>query len=60
MLTEDGVRQLQGFTRSKDPQLLSSTDVKDFLTCLAVKRKVCASSQNQAFNARFGSSLFSS
>ena len=23
------VRQLQGFTRSKDPQLLSSTDVKD-------------------------------
>ena len=45
------VRQLQGFTRSKDPQLLSSTDVKDFLTYLAVKRKVSASSQNQAFNA---------
>ena len=38
----------------------SSTDVKDFLTCLAVKRKVSASSQNQAFNARFDSSLFSS
>jgi len=45
------VKQLQGFTRSKDPQLLSSTDVKDFLTFLAVKRKVSASSQNQAFNA---------
>ncbi|MBW2194892.1 MAG: tyrosine-type recombinase/integrase [Deltaproteobacteria bacterium] len=36
--------------KSKDPQLLSS-DVKDFLTYLAVKRKVSASSQNQAFNA---------
>jgi len=30
------VRQLQGFTRSKDPQLLSSTDVKDFLTYLVL------------------------
>lgn len=45
------VKQLQGFTGSKDPQLLSSSDVKDFLTFLAVKRKVSASSQNQAFNA---------
>jgi integron integrase len=45
------VRQLQGFTRSKDPHLLSAADVKDFLTYLAVKRGVSASSQNQAFNA---------
>lgn len=45
------VRQLQGFTRSKAPQLLSSKDVKEFLTYLAVERKVSASSQNQAFNA---------
>jgi len=45
------VRQLQGFTRSKDPQLLSSADIKDFLTFLAVKREVAASTQNQAFNA---------
>ena len=30
------VRQLQGFARSKDPQLLSSTDVKDFLTYLVL------------------------
>jgi integron integrase len=45
------VRQFQGFTRSKDPQLLSAADVKDFLTFLAVKRGVSASSQNQAFNA---------
>ena len=45
------VRHFQGFTQSKDPQLLSSIDVKDFLTYLAVRRKVSASSQNQAFNA---------
>ena len=44
-------RQLQGFTKSKDPQLLAVSDVKDFLTFLAVKRKVAASTQNQAFNA---------
>jgi len=45
------VRQLQGFTKSKDPQLLAVSDVKDFLTFLAVERKVAASTQNQAFNA---------
>lgn len=45
------VRQLQSFTRSKDPHLLAVSDVKDFLTFLAVKRKVAASTQNRAFNA---------
>jgi integron integrase len=45
------VRKLQYFSKSKDPALLSTTDVKDFLTFLAVKQKVSASSQNQAFNA---------
>jgi len=45
------VRRFQDYTRSKDPGLLSSSDVKDFLTFLAVKKKVSASSQNQAFNA---------
>lgn len=45
------VRQLQTFTKSKDPRLLSGSDVRDFLTHLAVKRKVSASSQNQAFNS---------
>ena len=45
------VRQFQNFTMSKDPRLSSSSDIKDFLTFLAVKRKVSASSQNQAFNA---------
>ncbi|NVM23345.1 MAG: integron integrase [Desulfobacterales bacterium] len=44
-------RQFQGFTKSKYPRLLSPADVKDFLTFLATKRKVSASSQNQAFNA---------
>ena len=45
------VKKFQAYTRSKDPQLLSSNDVKEFLTFLAVKRKVSASTQNQAFNA---------
>ncbi|MFC1535070.1 phage integrase N-terminal SAM-like domain-containing protein [Thermodesulfobacteriota bacterium] len=31
--------------------LLTPIDVKDYLTFLAVKQKVSASSQNQAFNA---------
>jgi len=44
-------RKFQNYTHSKDPQLLSTADVKDFLTFLAVKRNVSASSQNQAFNA---------
>jgi hypothetical protein len=44
-------RQFQTFTKSKPPRLLSSADVKDFLTFLAVDRCVSASSQNQAFNA---------
>jgi integron integrase len=43
---------LQTFTRSKDPAALASTDVREFLTCLAVHRKVSASTQNQAFKAR--------
>lgn len=45
------IRHFQNYTRSKDPQLLASEDVKDFLTFLAVKKQVSASSQNQAFNA---------
>jgi integron integrase len=45
------VRHFQTFTRSKDPAALSSTDVREFLTWLAVQRKVSASTQNQAFNA---------
>ena len=45
------VRQFQNFTKSKDPRLLSTLDVKDFLADLAVERHVAASTQNQAFNA---------
>jgi hypothetical protein len=45
------IRQFQAFTKSKDTQLLSSTDVKEFLSYLATKRNVSASTQNQAFNA---------
>ncbi len=45
------VHKLQKFSQIKDPSKLSTADVKDFLTFLAVKQKVSASSQNQAFNA---------
>ncbi|MCJ7833089.1 MAG: integron integrase [Deltaproteobacteria bacterium] len=45
------VRQFQTFTHSKSPEFLSSNDVKEFLTFLAVKRKVSATTQNQAFNS---------
>jgi integron integrase len=41
----------QTFTKSKDPRLLTIDDVKDFLSFLAVKKQVAASSQNQALNA---------
>jgi hypothetical protein len=44
-------RQFQDFKKSKDPQLISIADVKDFLSFLAVEQNVSASSQNQAFNA---------
>ncbi len=45
------VRQFQTFTCSKAPAELSTDDVKAFLTFLAVKRKVSATTQNQAFNS---------
>jgi integron integrase len=45
------VRKFQTFTRSKAAGLLSADDVKQFLTALAVKHNVAASTQNQAFNA---------
>ncbi len=45
------VKKFRAFTLNKDIQLLSSNDVKEFLTFLAIKRKVSASTQNQAFNA---------
>jgi integron integrase len=45
------LRKFQAFTRSKPPESLSVDDVKKFLTWLAVRREVAASTQNQAFNA---------
>ena len=45
------VRNFQTFTRSKPPEKLSSQDVKEFLTFLAVQKKVSATTQNQAFNS---------
>ena len=38
------------YTKNKLPETLTPYDVKDFLTFLAVKKKVSASSQNQAFH----------
>ncbi|MFC1822986.1 integron integrase [Thermodesulfobacteriota bacterium] len=45
------IRKFQNHTKSKNPDTLASSDVKDFLTFLAVKQNVSASSQNQAFNS---------
>ena len=44
-------RRFQRFLMNKQPHLLSSADVKDYLTFLAVKCHVAASTQNQAFNS---------
>jgi hypothetical protein len=44
-------RQFQRFLKDKPPGSLSSKDVKEYLTFLAVKCSVSASTQNQAFNA---------
>ena len=44
-------RQFQRFLKNKPPKSLSSKDVKEYLTYLAVQCSVSASTQNQAFNA---------
>jgi hypothetical protein len=44
-------RQFQRFLKNKPPQELTTVDVKEYLTYLAVKCKVAASTQNQAFNS---------
>ncbi|KPA16574.1 Integrase, integron-type, partial [Candidatus Magnetomorum sp. HK-1] len=43
--------KFQTFTKSKSLENLVDQDIKDFLTFLAVEKKVAASTQNQAFNA---------
>jgi integron integrase len=44
-------RQFQRFLKNKPPHELSSIDVKEYLTYLAVQCHVSASTQNQAFHA---------
>jgi len=47
----DWYRKFQSYLKSRPPVELSAVDVKAYLTYLAVKCKVSASTQNQAFNA---------
>lgn len=44
-------RQFQKFLKNKPPNELTTDDVKEYLTWLAVKCHVAASTQNQAFNS---------
>lgn len=44
-------RQFQKFLKNKPPEALTTADVKEYLTWLAVKCHVAASTQNQAFNS---------
>ncbi len=44
-------RNFQRFLENKRPEELSTVDVKEYLTYLAVKCNVAASTQNQAFNS---------
>lgn len=44
-------RQFQGFVNGKQYQSLDGKDLQNFLSYLAVERKVSASTQNQALNA---------
>lgn len=45
------VEQFQHFLKDKPPEQITDDDAKDYLTHLAVNRKVVATTQNQAFNA---------
>jgi integron integrase len=45
------IRQFQEFVGNKAPLQVNSDDARRFLTHLAVKKRVVASTQNQAFNA---------
>ena len=47
----DWIKKFQAFIKSKALENLSDLDIKEFLTFLAVKQNVSASTQNQAFNA---------
>jgi len=45
------IRRFYVYLHGKNPAELSEDDIKHFITSLAVKDKVAASTQNQAFNA---------
>ena len=45
------LRAFQGFLANRPPVEIGSSDVKRFLSHIAVEKKVSASTQNQAFNA---------
>ena len=45
------VRDFAQYLKDKPPEAVEATDAKEYLTYLAVKRKVSASTQNQAFNS---------
>jgi len=45
------IRSFHGFVRNRPPSTLGMADVRDFLSDLAVRKQVSASTQNQAFNA---------
>jgi hypothetical protein len=47
----DWTRKFQHYLKQKDPADLSSSDVRDYLTHLAVDQEVSSSHQNLAFNA---------
>jgi len=47
----DWCRHYQRYLKNKSPEELSESDVKQYLTYLAVQCNVAASTQNQAFNA---------
>ena len=47
----DWARRFQIYLNDKPPEKLTSQDVKEYLTFLAVKKRVASSTQNQAFNA---------
>lgn len=44
-------RQFQGFVKNKNPNALDGKALQDFLSYLAVEKKVSSSTQNQALNA---------
>ena len=44
-------RNFQRFLKNKPPEEVSTADVKEYLTYLAVQCRVAASTQNQAFNS---------